>query len=353
MEDEIFDDTLRLAGWLLAHQVYTAARGDFPMPIVCFNHDNLDSPKVVKTKGSSDSYNDHVLAGRVFIADQGSQLRSWAFAYDEDLEPSGRALLVEVGGRDFGDVITFVQRYIIGNDHELRLLGDLELVGQELLPSARYERLESRRWRYLITEGATNHDLAGQNWLAWYSARDHTQAQLHVEEFSFVIPEGWIFSQTRDDIGWLILRLLPWEHKGHEPTIMTLFLKYPDQATIEDVVEGKKVELLGDGKEVLVAEISQLPSPTILPMAGRLIWNEEAEGRSLWAEKIWVPTDVPGRFLVLWAFSLGVESWESVVRALDAVLTSLEVAKRGSAQSRRVDGDSKTWLSKLWQEWRP
>jgi hypothetical protein len=100
LEDEIFDASLKLAGWLLAHQVDTAARGDSPMPVLCFGHDSLDSPQIVTTKASSDSYNDHVLAGRVLIADQGSEWSRWAFAYDEDLGPSGRALLVEVGGRE-------------------------------------------------------------------------------------------------------------------------------------------------------------------------------------------------------------------------------------------------------------
>ena len=319
------------------------------MPILCFNHDSLDSPQMVATKGSSDSYNDHVIAGRALIADQGSQLRSWAFAYDEDLGPSGRALLVEVGGREVGDAITFVQRYTPGSDHGFRLLGDLEVVGQDLLPC---ERLESRPWRYLITEGATNHDLAGPSWLAWYADRDHTRAKLRMEEFSFVMPEGWNFWQTQDGNGWQMFRLLPWEHKGSEPSITTLLLTYPAQATLEDVVERRKAELLGEGGEVVKVEISQvLPSLPVL-MAGRLIWNGEMEGRSFRAERVWVPTDMPGRFLELWAFSFP-ESWEYVARALGAVLGSLEVSTRGSAESQRVDGDSKSWLTKLWQKWRP
>ena len=323
------------------------------MPILCFNHDSLDSPRMIAPrldapKGRSEScYNDHVIAGRALIADQGSQWRSWAFAYDEDLGPSGRALLVEVGGREVGDAITFVQRYTPGSDHGFRLLGDLEWVGQDLLPC---ERLESRPWRFLITEGATNHDLAGPSWLTWYSARDHSRAKLRMEEFSFVIPEGWKFRQTQNGHGWSIFRLASWEHKRFEPTITTLLLAYPDQATLEEVVEGRKAELLGEGSEVVKAEISQvLPSL----MAGRLIWNGETEGRSFRAERVWVPTDLPGRFLVLWAVSFSMESWEYVARALDAVLASLEVSKRGNAESQRVDGDSKSWLTKLWQKWRP
>ena len=320
------------------------------MPIACFHHDSLDSPQMVATKGSSGSYNDHVLAGRVLIADQESQLRRWAFSYEEDLGPSGRALLVEVGGRGFGDAITFVQRYTFGGDHGLRLLGDLEVVGEEFLQP---ERLESRHWRYLMTEGATSHDLAGQNWPAWVAARDHTQAKRHLEEFSLVVPEGWIFRQTRDGHGWEIIRLLPWEHKGFEPIITILLLTSLDQATLEDVVERRKVELLGDGCEVLEAKISQaLPSLPLL-MAGRVSWTGETEGRSFRAERVWVPTDVPGRFLVLWAVSFGMESWGWVARALDAVLTSLEVSKRGSEEPPRADGDSKSWLTKLRQKWRP
>ncbi len=305
---------------------------------------------MVATKGNSDAYNDHVMAGRVLIADQGSQWSRWAFAYDEDLGPAGRALLVEAGGREFGDAATFVQHYTLGNDDGFRLLGDLEWVGPEFLPD---ERLESRRWRYLMTEGATNHDLAGPNWLALYSARDPARARLRMEEFSFVIPEGWAFWQNQKGDGWEIVRLLPWQHKGIEPMIMTLLLTYPDQATLEEVVEGGKSEMLGKGNEVLKAEISQaLPSlPSLL--AGRLIWNGETEGRGFRAEKVWVPTDVPGRFLVLWAVSLSMESWDYVVRALDAVLASLEVSKRESAESRGVDGDSKSWLAKLRQKWRP
>jgi len=256
---------------------------------------------------------------------------------------------VEVGGREVGDAITFVQRYTPGSDHGFRLLGDLEVVGQDLLPC---ERLESRPWRYLITEGATNHDLAGPSWLAWYADRDHTRAKLRMEEFSFVMPEGWNFWQTQDGNGWQMFRLLPWEHKGSEPSITTLLLTYPAQATLEDVVERRKAELLGEGGEVVKVEISQvLPSLPVL-MAGRLIWNGEMEGRSFRAERVWVPTDMPGRFLELWAFSFP-ESWEYVARALGAVLGSLEVSTRGSAESQRVDGDSKSWLTKLWQKWRP
>lgn len=355
MQDRTFDDTMKLAGWLLAHQVYTAASGDSPMPVVCFNHGSLDSPRMIAPRldEPSESYNDHVLAGRVLIEDQGNQFSSWAFAYDEDLEPSGRAFLVEVGGKEFGDVITFAQRYTFDNDHGLRFLGDLELVGEEFLPSKGRERLESRHWRFLIPEGAAKHDLAGPSWKAWDAARDHSQAQLRLEEFSFVIPEGWNFRQTKHGNGWLMVRLLPWEHKGFEPTITTLLLTYPCQVTLEDVVERTKAEVLGEGREVLEGEISQVLPPVPLLKVGRLIWSGEAEGRSFRAERIWVPTDVPGRFLGLWAVSLSVESWESVVRALDAVLTSLEVSKRGNAESRRTDEDSKSWLTKLWQKWRP
>jgi hypothetical protein len=122
--------------------------------------------------------------------------------------------------------------------------------------------------------------------------------------------------------------------------------------TLEGVVEGTKAELLGEGREVLEAEISQVMPSVPLQKVGRLIWNGEAEVRSFRAERIWVPTDVPGRFLVLWAVSLSMESWESLVRALDAVLTSLEVSKRGSAESPRTDENSKSWLTKLWQKWR-
>jgi hypothetical protein len=134
---------------------------------------------------------------------------------------------------------------------------------------------------------------------------------------------------------------------------MILLLTSPDQATLEDVVEGRKVELLGDGYEVLEAKVSQaLPSLPLL-MAGRVSWTGETEGRGFRAERVWVPTDAPGQFLVLWAVSSSMESWECVARTLDAVLTSLEIAKRGSGESPRADGDSKSWLTKLWQKWRP
>ncbi len=324
------------------------------MPIVCFNYASHDSPRMIAprldtSKGCSESYNDHVLAGRALIKDQESQLSSWALAYGEDLERSGRALLVEVGGKEFGDLITFAQRYTFCNDRGLRFLGDLELVGEEFLSYAQRDRLESRHWLYLVTEGATNHDLAGQSWRDWYAARDHTQAQLDLEEFSFLIPEGWDFRQVLDGNGWLMARLLPWEH-GFEPTITTVLVTYPNQATLDDVVEGRKAEMSGEGWEILKAEISQL-IPSLPLLMGRLIWGGESEGRSFRAEIVWVPTDVPGRFLVLWAVSFSMESWECVVRTLDAVVTSLEVAK-GSAESRRTDGDSKSWLTKLWQKWR-
>lgn len=203
-KEGILEEALRLAGWLLALQAGVAAQGETVMPIVCLARDGLDSPQLIAPRTDSDSYDRQVAAGKIMLAEEGSRCRCWAFAYDEDLGPSGRVLLVEVGvGKT---VITFAQRYKAG----FRLVGDLHLVGEELLPPDVRERLESCRWIYLVTEGATHHDQVGERWLGWSAARDSGAVSLQFDGFRFAVPENWCFRQTQSGNGWLMMKLVPW-----------------------------------------------------------------------------------------------------------------------------------------------
>jgi hypothetical protein len=323
-DEEALVEALRLGGWMLANQALMAANGQTPMPLIAFARDGLASPQLLAPRTKSGVYDHQVIAGKTLIENQRSQARCWVLAYDRDLEDSGAASVVEVGAGESGPGITFSQRYTYGDEAGLKLLGDLEWVGQEFLPPGFQERLESLRWRYLLTEGATHHDLAGQRWSSWYSARNHQQVLLPLGEFGLTLPEGWFFRQTNDGNGWVIARLLPWEHREFEPTVVTMLLTYPGQATLENVTEKKRSQLLDRGDEVLKAEVFKLPSPSHSVVAGRLVWSGETEGLGFRSEWVWVPTDVPGRFLLFCATSFHLESWEGLLGALGAVLASLD-----------------------------
>lgn len=182
MGDNPFDDTLRLAGWLLAHQVHALVKGEVPIPLVCFFSEDLDGPQLIAPKGGAGDFEGHVSAGRAFLSYQNEEWAHWGFAYDEPLAPSGRALLVEMGGQGFGDPVTLVQCYLPVAGRVPRFLGDFELVGWEHLPAVRQQTLQSRNWRYLVTEGATHHGEVGRDWLTWYAARDPEPAELRFEE---------------------------------------------------------------------------------------------------------------------------------------------------------------------------
>ncbi|HSU82533.1 MAG TPA: hypothetical protein VLR69_08940, partial [Thermoanaerobaculia bacterium] len=157
MDDEIFEEAFQLAGWLLANQASIASGGEIPLPLLSFTRDDEETAQLLAPRTDSDSYERQVIAGRIVLDERSSQFRSWAFSYDEDLGLAGRALIVEAGGEEFSHAVTLAQRYIFGGEGGFRLVGDLEVLGLELLPPALQERLESCRWRYLVTEGATNH----------------------------------------------------------------------------------------------------------------------------------------------------------------------------------------------------
>lgn len=323
MDDESLEEAFQLAGWLLAHQASLAAKGEIPLPLLSFTHDDEETAQLVAPRTDSDSYERQVIAGRIVLNDRKDQLRSWAFCYDEDLGPAGRALIVEVGGEELSPAVTLAQRYISGDDQGFRLVGDLELLGLELLPPALQVRLESCRWRYLITEGATHHEPAGEQWPLWYAARAHQRPRLGVGPYLFSVPEGWIFRQTEDGTGWVVLRLLPWEEKSFEPTVVVL-LASGLGTTLESFVAFKKAELQEVAGAVLKAEMCESPVPSMPEPIARISWEGEAEGRCYRTEWVWIPTSEPDQFLVVSATSLRPESWESLSQAQEAVLGSIE-----------------------------
>ena len=353
LSDVDLTEALRLGGWMLAHQALAAASGEMPGPLIAFAHDDLVSPQLLVPKTGSDLYDAKVSAGRALITDISSQARHWIYSYDQDLEDSGRVLVVEVGTGKPLQRITFGQRYTYSEEAGLRLIGDLELVGRELLPTIVQESLELFRWHYLITEGAASHDVAGKQWSAWYSARDHQQAQLQLGEFSLAVPGGWFFRRTQDDKGWVITRLLPWEYWEFEPTIIAMLVTYRGQATLGNVMEDQRSRVGGRGAEVLKVEIAKLPPPSLSSEAAYLAWDEEREGHCFRSEWVWVPTDEPGCFLLLCASSFNKASRETVMRALDAVLTSLGLSdSKEIARSRRAEGSAKPWIRKFLKKWR-
>ena len=212
MEDSRFDDTLRLAGWLLAHQVHALGKGGAPMPLICFFSEDLEGPQLIAPKGGSGGFEDggfedHVSAGRAFLSYQSEEWAHWGFAYDEALAPSGRALLVEMGGQGFGDPLTLVQCYLPVAGRIPRFLGDFDLVGWEHLPAPRRQALQARNWRYLVTEGATHHGEVGLDWLTWYAARDPEPAELRFEEVRRLV-------RSRKAAGELREAGFPWKTLG-------------------------------------------------------------------------------------------------------------------------------------------
>jgi hypothetical protein len=336
VKEGVLEESLRLAGWLLALQAGIAAQGETVMPIACLARDGLDSPQLIAPRTDSDSYDRQIAAGRIVLAEEGGRCRCQVFAYDEDLGPSGRVLLVEVGVEK--TVVTLAQRYRPG----FQLVGDLHLVGEELLPPDVRARLESCRWTYLVTEGATHHDQVGERWLGWSAARDAGTVSLQHNRFRFAVPENWCFRPTEKGNGWLMMKLVPWEDRGHEPTLMTLLLSYPEPSTPGTAMQRKQADLLGQGLEVLKAEVSELPSLSV--EVARLAWNGVTEGRSFRMEWAWVPTGEADTFLVLAASAVNMASWDSVSEAVEGVLASLG---RLSPESPAAAGDSRSWLGKL------
>ncbi|MFL6263406.1 MAG: hypothetical protein ACJ76Y_27240 [Thermoanaerobaculia bacterium] len=322
MDDESFAEAFQLAGWLLAHQASIAASGEVPLPLLSATRDDEETAQLIAPRTDSDSYDRQVIAGRIVLDERRAQLRSWAFCYDEDLELAGRALIVEVGGEKFSHAVTLAQRYVTGAEEGFRLVGDLEVLGLELLPAVLQGRLESCRWRYLITEGATNHEPAGEQWPRWYAARAHQRPRLGLGGFLFTVPEGWAFRQTEDGSGWVVVRLLPQEEREREPTVMVLLAA--GLGTLEGLVEEKKLELGAFASEVLRAEMCESPAPALPSPVARLAWKGEDEGRRYQTEWVLLPTPVPEELLVLSATAFQPETWESVRQALEAMLVSLE-----------------------------
>jgi len=323
MDDEIFEEAFQLAGWLLANQASIASGGEIPLPLLSFTRDDEETAQLLAPRTDSDSYERQVIAGRIVLDERSSQFRSWAFSYDEDLGLAGRALIVEAGGEEFSHAVTLAQRYIFGGEGGFRLVGDLEVLGLELLPPALQERLESCRWRYLVTEGATNHEPAGEQWPLWYAARAHQRPRLGVGSFLFSVPEGWAFRQSEDGTGWVVLRLLPWEEQQFEPTIVVLIAAGLG-TTLEDFVVNKKAELEEVAGAVLKAEMCESPVPSMPAPVARLSWEGEAEGRCYRTEWVWLPTSTPDELLVVSATSFRPETWESVSQAMETMLASIE-----------------------------
>jgi hypothetical protein len=329
VKEDALEEAFRLGGWLLALQASIAAKGEIAMPLLCVIRESGDSPQLVKPRTNSDLYEEQVLAGRMFIKDQERELKIWSFVYDEDLGASGRALWLEVGERETKLFITLVQRYTLGSEDGFRLIGDLAPVGEELLPSALRERLESCSWHDRIAEGAARNELAGQRWPVWYAARFHGQIRLRIGDFSFAVPEGWVFRPTQEDGDGLVAKLLPWGARGYEPTIMARPVRRPDVQTVEDLIAEKKADLIARGLEILRAEVFDLPSPFLSSRAGRVMWDAETEGRNVRVELVWVPADGDGTFLLLLVSCFDLKSWEAVGSALEALLASLDRPARG------------------------
>jgi hypothetical protein len=327
VDDEIFEETFQLAGWLLAHQASLAARGEVPLPLLSFTREDEEAAQLVAPRTDSDSYERQVIAGRIVLEERQAQLRSWAFAYDEDLGLAGRALIVELGGEKFSRAVTLAQRYLPGEEG-FRLVGDLEVLGLELLPPALQERLESCPWRYLITEGATHHEPAGEQWPLWYAARAHQRPRLGVGGFLFSVPEGWVFRQSEDDAGWVVLRLFPWEERNFEPTVVVL-LAAGLGTTLESFVADKKEELK-ELATVLKAEMCDSPVPSMPAPVARLSWEGVAEDRCYRTEWVWIPTAEPDELLVVSATSFQPETWDSVSQAQEAMLASIELEDEAS-----------------------
>jgi hypothetical protein len=105
---------------------------------------------------------------------------------------------MEVGVGEPACTITFGQRYILSAEPDL--VGRLELIGREFLPSSIRETLESFRWRDFLIEGATQ-ALASQQLPAWPSVNEPQRLLLTVDEFRFAPPEDWIVRPTQDGHG--------------------------------------------------------------------------------------------------------------------------------------------------------
>ncbi|HTG37156.1 MAG TPA: hypothetical protein VLB76_29925 [Thermoanaerobaculia bacterium] len=322
LDKDILRKILRLAGQMLVEEAFAVGRGETPMPLLALIDHDLDSPRFRwPLMDESEAYHDHVRAARAMIVMEKPQ--RWIFVYDHDLEYAGRILIIEMGMGEPACTITFGQRYVFSAEPDLRLVGRLELIGREFLPSSIRETLESSRWRALLIEGATQ-ALASQQLPAWPSVDEPQSLLLTVDEFRFAPPEGWIFRQTQDGHGWVMARLVPWEHWGFEPVLIARMVECSGPTTPADNVEDSVKQLLDRGDEVLKAEVFASPSPELSVDVGHIVWrNREKEGALM--GDFWVPTDSPRRFLLLSAISFNDASWNDLLEASEGVLASLDI----------------------------
>lgn len=326
LEEPVLAEALRLAGELMACLAEAAEEGVIPSPLLALVDDPSSPPRWIMPRVEGDAFQ-QILAGRFVLADAIAGVHSWAFAYARDLEDSGIAVVIELGQTGELPVMSFTQRFALVDGLGLSLIGGFDLVGGEFLPPLVRNSLEALPWRSRLAEGAARR--LGKPWPAWPVIQDRDRAPLELGELTLSLPESWFFRQTDDGCGWLIAKLLPWDRREFEPSIQARLLTYAESATCESTVAGMAEHLRGEGDEVQPARFFEVPG--FSADAGRLSAHGDREGRFFGSDWIWVPTETPGRFLVLTAAWFDPESGGDVAQALEAVLGSIGRAEKAAA----------------------
>lgn len=330
-----FKEAFRLAGHLLAHQVDAGAKGERPLPLAAISSDQLESPKFLLFNTEPSTYERLIASGQLTLSQQREQLRAWTLSYDADLKEAGRVILLEVGWTGAEATVELSQRYILTAGGQLVLIGETEIVCQELLPSTILAALEDGQWHDHLSDGAMTSGLEDR-WAVWSSKRSGARLPMGIDDLLFRPPRGWIARPDLDGSGVVFFRLIP-SGAQDEPWIAISPVVMQPPAELADIIASGKAALLAGGAEAVEAEIVAVPS--LSSRAARLLWQERVDGRLDRKAKMYLPRETPSHYFFLAAASRP-EMWEETARALDEFFASFDRPRKG------FKGLLKKWLAR-------
>lgn len=265
---------------------------------------------------------------RMHVSMQGADRRFSVLSYDEDHGMSGGAILLEVGlcpRRE--DVLTFAQRYRIDGGGAVRLVGRLQVLGEELLPPDVRHGLSSGEWRELVERGASAHP-SGGSWLEAHPAEPE-EVVVRLGSLAVPIPPGWIVDAEAQSGGLVVSRLLPLRFSDHESSIVVTPLD-------ADLIPGdsfeESVELLaassGQDARVVDVRVEAGPVGSSANRIGRieLVPTVGEASLPLRGEILLVPGPGAPELLVLTLMAEAALCWPAARGALDEVLRGIRTA---------------------------